>query len=222
MHSGRRELHWDTPIYGSTQRAHFDPRTGDNYSSIIKTRKGKITKDLIYAMDNNYQNFFGHNWSMHWSEAGPNGYTEWVGNDGRVHKMTKQQLHWSPDKWGEDGFRSWQRPNGERLRTYNQMVSFAVKNEVVLTPELKSRNYADRQVMQSMVKIAQRHDHPAWYMALLAMAACREKNNATWWADGQFAVIFGRFRKLARHRPADWAEWDPKPMIWGPAKWWLN
>ena len=122
--------------------------------------------------------------------------------------------------WTWEQVRRWRRPNGERPRTYAEMITMGVLLGVIVIGELKDHHYALVGLARELVDEARAHDHPAWYMVLDNMEP-RGKVAAVRQAGGRIALIFGRDGVT---KPDDWARWPFYPdQIWGPdfARRWL-
>lgn len=225
MRSGRRELHPDTPLPGHVHRRHEHPDTSDNYGMLHRLSREPVGADGILAGDINGQLFWSRKDNRyviagaHWRAPGPNGYTRIRRRLGRgTRPMTTKELHRT--SWTWEQAQRWRRPNGERLRTLDELYAMAVLLGVVIVLELKNPAFTYLNVATDLVAAARRHDHPAWFMVLDDLRP-RYKVAAVRQASGQIALIFGRD---GTERPGDWDRWTHYPnQIWGPdrARRWL-
>lgn len=219
MHSGRRELHWDTPMPAHVHRHHEDPGTSDNYAAIRRAVREPIGADQIRANDLNLQAYWSRRlrrWVKvggHWYDPARNGYTRVKRRLRRgTRPMNKRERRRT--EWTWEQLQRLRRPNGERPRLYSELVSYGVAHGVVQVGELKHRQYATHQLAAELVDEARVNDHPAWYMVLDDMAP-RGKVAAVRQAGGQIAMIFGRD---GARKPATWGQWSSYPTrMWGPA-----
>lgn len=225
MRSGRRTLHWDTKMPAHVHRRHEDPSTSDNYGAIRRASAESIGPDDIRTNDLNLQAFYCarlNRWvkcGAHWRDPGRNGYTRIKRKHLRgTRRLRRRELR--KTDWDWDQVRRWRRPNGERPRTYAELVARGVELGVVQIGETKHWFYRTPRAGRELVDEAQHEDHPAWFMVLDDMEP-REKIAATRKAGAQIALIFGRDGVV---KPATWDEWDVYPSrIWGPdfAQRWL-
>lgn len=225
MRSGRRILHWDTPMPGHVHRHHEDPRTSDNYGAIRRAAAEQVGSDDIRTNDCNGQWYYCRRlgrWICsggHWHEPDRNGYTRikrrLLPGTRKMNRRERNRRDWD---W--DQVRRCRRPNGERPRMIEELYTYGVLHGVVQIVEEKHPKFGAASLVGDLVAAARRHDHPAWFMVLDDMAP-REKVAATRQAGGQIALIFGRD---GVDRPHDWASWLAYPnQVWGPdyAKRWL-
>lgn len=225
MHSGRRTLHWNTPEPGHVHRHHEHPDTSDNYGMIHRIADEPIGDDGIRAGDFNLQAWWSTKllgWVVggaHWRDPARNGYTRMKRRiRPGTRQMTHDELHRTVWTWEE--VQRWRRPNGEQVRTYEELITAAVLAGVVVIGEEKHRALHHPAVARALVAAARRHDHPAWFMVLDDHEP-RDKVAAMRAAGGQIALIFGTD---GVQKPRDWARWAAYPnQIWGPAsaKRWL-
>lgn len=236
MRSGTRELHFATPMPGGTQRRHETPKAGDSKAAIRRTQHMAAGPDHVKCLDFNMQVILLvvagiKRWvaiGAHWPTIGQNGYDRCVIN-GHVRKLTRAEKRMTIQAWvtrhggGIEALHMLRRPNGDHILTWDEAVPYAKAHGVVLTPELKSRKFATPAVAKAFVDVCRKHDYPCWTMALLKMKEARGKCSAIVTAGGQFAIIFGNFRSMARGK-SKIANWTVAPtQIWGPgsAKRWL-
>lgn len=232
MRSGTRTLHWDTPPPGATQRLHLSPKVGDSRHGILLAAHHPAGADHVMALDFNMQTvvltFPGGSRRLvaigaHWPKVGQNGYDRYKDKAGRVHKLTAAQKRLTIQQWVDHhggthhALQMLRRRNGDQFLTWEEAVRFASKHGVVLTPELKSRAFANRLLASEMVSTCKKYDYPLWSMALLSMKDAQGKAAAIIGAGGHFSLIFGRFTSQARGTNKI-ARWSVKPsQIWGPA-----
>lgn len=217
---------FSSPMPARTNRAHFEPPwRGDRPLAIIAVGRKRPGPGGVRAIDVNLQvSRDGTAWAAHWGIPKKDNWKFILdARSHRVRKMTKDELRRPMSQWSDEDIAHWRRGatrTSPRPRTYREMARLAVHHGVVICGELKSRRFAETNVAERLVADAHAAGHPPWFMALINMKDCRGKCEAIRNAGGQFAVIFGRFRILARREPADWSSWHPKPNhLWGPAKW---
>lgn len=225
MRSGRRTLHADTPMPGSVHRRHEDPDTSDNFGHILRAAAEPVGADGVIATDTNEQAFWSTRqrcWvraGAHWRRLSWNGYTRMKRRFlPGTRRMTAEELR--REEWTWEQARRARRPNGERLRTDEELVTFGVLHGVVLIVEEKHPAFRSTELAREAVAVRRRHDHPAWFMVLISLEP-RGKVAAMRQAGGQIALIFGHDPVV---QPAHWADWEFYPnQIWGPdnAKRWI-
>jgi len=225
MRSGRKTLHWNTPLPAHVHRRHEDPHTSDNFGHILRAAAEPIGADEIRATDTNEQLFWStrqRRWihaGAHWRRLSWNGYTRMKRRFRRgTRPMTAKEL--AREDWTWEQARRARRPNGERLRTDEELVTFGVLHGVVLIVEQKHPGFAEPAVAAQAAAVRRRHDHPAWFMVLISLGP-RGKVAATRAAGSQIALIFGHDLVV---QPERWSEWKVYPnRIWGPksAQRWL-
>jgi len=239
MRSGSRVLDWDTPMPAATGRLHLSTKVGDSYHGIRLCANRPAGADKLKALDWNMQTVVvmvpGRGlqvvpMSGHWPQLGKNGYKRCRQRTGGVRRLTRAERRMTYQEWVDkhdrslDALKAVRRRNGDRPLTWGEAVQYAVVHGVVLIPELKSRAFARVDVAEGMRWACEKFDHPFWAMALLNMWGASRKCAAVRAAGGQFALIFGRFRRLARGTNKV-KGWSSKPtQIWGPrtAKWWIR
>lgn len=230
MKSGHRTLHWDDPEPGHVHRRHEDPTTSDNFGMIRRLSEKAVGPDLIKAGDFNMQAAWStrrRRWVAyggHWKDPKRNGYTRVKRRLRRgTRPMNKRER--AREDWTWEQLRRLRRPNGERPRSDDELLTYAVEHHTVMIRELKSPHFRSIALLRDMIGASRRHDHPAWFMVLDDMeprgkvAAVRQAAQLE--GGGQIALIFGTD---GVQKPARWSEWDYYPNeIWGPvfAKRWL-
>jgi hypothetical protein len=215
MKSGRRTLHWDTPMPAHVQRHHEHPDTSDGLHMLHRIARGPAGPDGIKAGDFNLRDFWSRRHrryvtaGAHWPDPVRNGYTRmrrWHGIGTRP--MTHAELH--RREWTWEQVRRWRRPNGERVLPYGRLLHWGALLGVVVVGERKNVHPSSA---AAMVAEARRHDHPAWTMVLDTMAP-RQWVAAYKDADGQVALICGRDGLQV---PRSWPEWSSHPdQLWVP------
>lgn len=219
---------FSSPMPAATHRAHFEPPwRGDRLAAIYAVGRKRPGPGGVRAIDVNLQvSKEGTAWAAHWGIPKKDNWKYILGTNGHVRKMTRAELRKPMGTWTDAQIHRWRRgrtAGSARPHTYREMARAAVHHRVVICGELKSRRFAEKAVAEKLVADAKAVGHPPWFMALINMKNCRGKCEAVRNAGGHFAIIFGRFRSLARRAPADWHAWSPKPSrIWGPAKWSLR
>jgi hypothetical protein len=217
-------------------RKHFKPSwRGDRPAAIRALGRKAKRQHRDLAIDINFQWVWidpfdrakgGRARAMHWTTPKRNNYRWILERNGKCRRMTRTELNQPVSRWKDAEVARWRRtrnPHSERPNGYGGLVRLAVQNRVIIAAELKSPDFARDVAARYLVNAARAAGHPAWFMALINMKNCRGKCEAIERNGGQFAVIFGRFRRLARKPPADWSDWNPKPTrLWGPAKWSLR
>ncbi len=238
---------FNTPMPGSTQRAHFTPARGDCHAAIMAVGRKALGSDKIKALDANLQAIKVKLkgiwvWRVvlgHWGVLGRDGYTHWVDSKGKHHalvtprmarkarrsgkKLTVQTTmsyqQWINDHGGsEESLHLLRKRNGNTVLTWEAAVTIAKRNGVVLCGELKSRAFATTAALaEYMVAVCRRLDYPCWVMSLLSMWNAQGKCQMFRTAGADFALIFGRFRNQAKGANKI-VHWTNKPdQIWGPA-----
>lgn len=234
---------FDATMPTSTSRRHESPAKGDTQSAIEAAMGGclDINEQVIWLRFK-----VGGHWvrlaipvSGHWGTLGRDGYTHtFKGRQRGARKLTRAEKRLSYQQWVDryDGTtadlnavckRGWGRRRGhwDHPMTWWQQVTHANRVGTILTPELKSQAFATNPAVAAhMVEVCRRFDYPLWTMALLNMKRAAGKCAQIRRAGGQFALIFGRFRHLARGS-SKVAGWPVKPTrIWGPksARQWLR
>lgn len=216
---------FSSPMPPRTNRAHYTPSwRGDRPAALQQVGRKRLGPGRVRAIDVNLQvSKDGTAWAMHWGIPKKDNFKYILATNGRVRKMTAAELRRNVSAWTDAQIFRWRRGRvkpSARPHTYREMARIAVLHHVVICGELKSRRFAEKAVAERLVHDAKLANHPAWFMALINMKNCRGKCEAIRDAGGHFALIFGRFRGLARRAPADWDRWRHKPTrIWGPAKW---
>lgn len=218
MKSGDKTLHWDTPMPAGVHRHHEHPDTSDNYGAILRAAAEPIGADGVRTNDTNLQTYWSRRLrrrvtvGAHWHDPKRNGYTRvkrWLRRGTRP--MNRRELHRT--EWTWEQLRRLRRPNGERPRLYEELVTFGVFHGVVQIGELKDRHFTDPAIAAELVAIDKRHDHPAWFMVLDDMAP-QHKVAAVRGAGGQIAMIFGTD---GPQKPRTWPSWKVYPTrMWGP------
>lgn len=217
MKSGRRILHWDTPLPADVQRHHEHPNTSDGLHMLMRIAHGPVGPDGIKAGDFNLRDWWSTKrrcWvtgGAHWPDPARNGYT-------RIKRrllpgtrpMTRRELH--RHEWTWEQVQRWRRPDGERVLEYDdELLTLGVLHGVVIVGEKKNVHPSSA---AAMVDAARRHDHPAWTMVLDTMAP-RAWVEAYQGAGGQVALICGRDGLQV---PPNWSEWSQRPRrLWVPA-----
>lgn len=221
MKSGRRTLSTASELPAHVHRRHEEPDRSDNYGHIRRASAENIGSDDVRATDTNLQAYTSTRQGKHivvgahWRDPKRNGYT-------RVKRrllpgtraMTRREK--ARTEWTWEQLRRLRRPNGERPRTYEELVTYGVQHGVVIIGELKDPAFATAYLMAQLVAVARRHAHPAWFMVLITLGP-RGKVWATKRAGGRIALIFGNFTD--HPKPDDWSTWSAYPdRIWGPAR----
>lgn len=198
-------------------RAHFKPSwRGDRPAAILATARGRKP-----AIDCNFQWAGSHAWCIHWTTPLLNNYRYLKTGPNKVRRMTARELRRPAADWGNlvGAWRRGPKQGSARPMTYDYMVHYAKRHGVILVAELKSPAFGTAKAANYMVDCARRANHPPWVMSLLNMKNVRGKAQAISNAGGQFALIFGTFKKLAKKPPKDWREWDQfVTQVWG-ARW---
>lgn len=223
---------FDSPMPFATRRKHSSPRAGDCKAAIKRAQHG--------CMDGNLQVVFlwvaGRLTAVpylgHWTRLGMNGITH-TDISGTRRKLTLRERRLTYQQWCNRHGRDLEALNSlmkrvggqwNRVLTWDQAVEYADEVNTIITPELKSRAFAKIAVAAKVVDVCRKYDYPCWTMALLKMKLCRQKCAAIRFNGGQFAIIFGKFRRMARGANKT-AKWTTKPNeIWGPksARQWLR
>lgn len=223
----------DRKMPTNTRRAHYKPSwRGDSVRAIrrLGRRSGEPKIDVNFQWiweDPRDHTLGGKARAMHWTKPFRNNYHFILEPESRrARPMTRAERNRPVGAWRDADVRRWRRTwraTSAHPPTYQTCVNAAVRAGVVITAELKSPAFGTDAAAQYLVNAARHAGHPPWFMALINMKNCRGKCEAIERNGGQFAVIFGRFRSLARKPPPDWAAWNPKPTrLWGPAKWSLS
>lgn len=225
-----RRVGFGTPAPQVTRRRHETPYAGDTQSAIIRASGGCLDVNLGLIK------FKGRPLKVpvtgHWPQVGRNGFTHWKpGPKQPLKKLTAAQKKMTMQAWVDHhggtihalnmlrkrGGGKRKRPINDYPLTWGQAVAFADRCNTVLTPEVKDTEFANRLIAKSMAEVCGKHDYPLWPMALLKMRKCKEKCEAFTIQNLEFALIFGKFRAMARGTNKI-KGWEHKPtVIWGPA-----
>ncbi|MCW2758046.1 MAG: hypothetical protein JWO46_1792 [Nocardioidaceae bacterium] len=185
-----------------TQRHHFEPPwRGDGPHGIDVTSHDKPGPDGLRCIDQNYQVTRDlEPVCMHWARPRQNNY-RYILNPGakRARKMTVREANRPVSRWTLSDVRRWRRTaaaDSARPHTYAELAAYAVKHGVTICAEMKSGKFARDDVAARFVASAKAVGHAPWGMALYgSMARCAGKCRAVIDAGGEFAVIYGRYRK---------------------------
>ena len=197
-----------------TQRAHFEPSwKGDRLEALAEVARHPLGRDGIRAIDCNFQWAWrdpadhtkgGGAFALHWGNPAQDNYHFIVLEGGRhTRPMTRAELSLNVAHWPLEAVHRWRRDashTSARPPTYAAMVREAVRLDVVICAELKSKAFRLLGPAAHLVHTARHYGHPPYFMALYrSMPYCREKCAHVVRAGGAFAVIFGRFPE---HRAA--------------------
>lgn len=223
---GARTVGFHTPAPHVTRRRHETPAAGDTQSAIMRASGGCLDYNLQIIVFKTGLTPVG----MHWPKVGQNGFTH-CHLKGHQRPLTRAEKRLTVQAWvdrhGGDvrALNSLRKKGGGRKRkaindypmTWAQAVRFADRCDTVLTPELKSRRFALEAVAKGMGAVCKKYDYPLWPMTLLKMVMAKEKCAAFRKQGYEFALIFGKFRSMARGTNKI-KSWVYKPTeIWGPA-----
>ncbi len=213
-----------------TQRHHFDPSfKGDGLHGIDVVAKDPVGPDGIRCGDFNFQQVWtdpkDHSkgsgaMCMHWGNARQNNYHYIVvKGTKRVRKMTEEELDRHVSEWHNEDIYRWRMTadyDSTAPVSYATMVKYAVKKNVYIAAEIKSKTFGEGDIMEHLVKTANYYGHPPWFMALYrTMPGCRDKCAATIRGGGQFAVIFGTSQNNRTRFYAAVKTWPEKPTrVW--------
>lgn len=241
MKSGNRTLTFDTPPPQHVTRFHPPYRKANSKWAIRATGNQRVGGDGVKAMDFDTRTVMLKLESggsdhvaigAHGGTIGKDGWTHYINERGVRVKLTFRQrrmsyqafINWrGGDRKALHSLRRAKVP-GDHPITHYEAMQYAEGEGVVLTPELKSLNFAAPAVADRLVNNCRKRDYPCWTMALLSMKEADGKCEAIIEAGGHFSLIFGKFRHLARGKNKI-ASWGVKPTrIWGPitARQWLR
>lgn len=230
---------FDAVMPRSTRRRHESPKYGDAQSAIARARGGCLDINLQTVLVDLGDGRRRHMpVTGHWGRLGSDGWTHTtLGRQRGLRRLTRAEKRLTYQQWvnrhgrGLRALQSLRKPGRrgsaptDSCLTWNQAVAHAERVGTVLTPELKSRRFATHSyISEHMVAVCRKHDHPLWAMALLNMWRPQDKCRRMIGAGGQFALIFGRARHLARGS-SKIRSWPVQPTrIWGPksARQWLR
>jgi len=199
MRSGRRTLHWDSPMPTAPLRQHHEsPRTGDNRGAIRRARGSNLDLNVVYALETL--------WAMHYTRPWLCGYLYVDKPDGGRRKMTARERLRTINRWGVEGMATLSRRNGERPLTLNQALAACVRNGAVPIKETKSRTFGTSDRPWRLLRdLCKKHDVPMWSKALTNMWGFKAKVIRAERVGVPLAAIYGkglsgRLRRVARTR----------------------
>jgi hypothetical protein len=236
--SGSVMVRYGTPVPISTGRNHPGYKIGDASWAIRNTAHKAAGSDHLKCLDWNSQII----WMVikgiltpvavgaHWFTLGPNGWTHYMGKDGKIHALTEAQKHWTLQHWCDEHGKdkaAWymlrrRNPDGawEKPLTHFDAMKYSKSLGVVLNPELKDNDFRKPAVADRFVGNCISLDYPCWTMALFSMPYCKEKCKAIRGADPKagFSPIFGDQQSRAKGTNIlIHDKWPVAPnRVWGP------
>lgn len=179
-------------------RAHYMPYwKGDSFWAIKQTAKLPKGRDGGKFIDYNFQVCADGVVGLHWGTARKNGYKYIIVKKGKRRAMTKAELDRPVYKWKLADIKKWRQTpkRGVRLQTrvrprdFLEVITFAKKKGVIVTPELKSNRFKRPAIARKMKTQVDSIGAVVFPMTLVTMSNWGPKLKAFHEAGFQVALL---------------------------------